>query len=109
MSSKRLEMLEHLIAQGTRDPFHHYAYALELRSIGKSDAAFEKLKEIVKQFPEYVPAYLMGAQLAFDLGRFDEGMAMAQAGIEVAERSKDSRTVRELMGIIDTARKKEER
>jgi hypothetical protein len=62
--SKRLEMFDKLLATGSQDPFHHYARALELRSLGRGTEALAALTQVTRDFPDYVPSYLIAAQLA---------------------------------------------
>ena len=57
--SKRLEMLEQVLAKGSTDPFHHYAHAMELRSVGRKDDALAAFGKVAERFADYVPTYLM--------------------------------------------------
>lgn len=85
--SKRLEYLRKLVVDdGSTDPFHLYAFALELKSTGdfrQSLTTFEKLRATK---PEYVPQYLMAGGVAQQLGDkveakkwFEEGLVRAKA------------------------------
>ena len=62
--SKRLALFDKLLAEGSKDPFHHYARALELRSLGRNDEALAAMVTCTESFPDYVASYLMAAQLA---------------------------------------------
>ena len=62
--SKRLEMFDKLIGGGSKDPFHHYARALELRSLGRNADSLTSLVQVTEDYPDYVPSYLIAAQLA---------------------------------------------
>ena len=94
--SKKLEMLEKLIAGGSKDPFHFYAYALEMKSLERwqdSMGAFEKLRELD---PKYVPQYLMAGGVALQLGKRDDARAWFQQGIERARASGNAHALSEL-------------
>ncbi|MDB4988209.1 MAG: hypothetical protein JWN04_3387 [Myxococcaceae bacterium] len=99
--SKRLELFDKLIAGGSQDPFHHYARAMELRSIGRASDAFASFAEVCARFPDYVPTYLMAAQLAQELGANAEARAHATAGVEAAKRAGNEHALSELTALLD--------
>ena len=67
--SKRLDMFDTMIAKGSKDPFVHYARAMELRSLERFDDALAAYQQVMQAFPDYVPTYLMAGQVAEQLGR----------------------------------------
>ncbi|HEX6246159.1 MAG TPA: tetratricopeptide repeat protein [Polyangiales bacterium] len=85
--SKRLELFDKLLAEGSRDPFHHYARALELRSLGRDSEALGALSGLIEGFPDYVPSYLMAAQLAVAAGDVDRAGRFCDQGLEAARRA----------------------
>lgn len=101
MSASRLEMLKKMVAGGSQDPFHHYALAMELRNgvedLEASLAAFGATRD---RFPDYVPTYLMAAQVAQELERDDEARAWAEQGIARAEAAGDDHAKRELSQLL---------
>lgn len=99
--SQRLAMIEQLIAKGSQDPFHHYARAMELRTLGRNDEALIAFAEVRSKFADYVPTYLMAAQLAQELDRRDEARAWADQGIETARAKGDDHALRELSSLRD--------
>lgn len=99
--SKRLELFDKLIAQGTSDPFHYYARALELRSIARRDEALLALCDVTSRFPDYVPSYLMAAQLAAELGDAARARELATAGVLAARRAGDEHALSELTALLD--------
>jgi predicted Zn-dependent protease len=101
-TSKRLAVIEAIIAKGSKDPFHHYARAMELRSIDRKDEALAALGELTRQHPAYVPTYLMAAQLAQELGRADEARGFADRGIQQARASGDGHALSELTTLRST-------
>lgn len=103
-TSKRLEMIEQLIAKGSVDPFVHYGRAMELRSLGRLADALEAFREVATRFASYVPTYLMAAQIARELGRIDDARDFAARGLDVAKKAGDSHTVSEIeafVGMLD--------
>src|SRR5690606_3773382 len=99
--SKRLQMLEKLLADGSRDPFHHYARALELRSLGRNAEALAALEGLTGSTPDYVPSYLMAAQLAQELGEPERARALASHGMEAATRAGNAHAHGELEAFRD--------
>jgi len=94
--SKRLEMIEQVIAKGSRDPFHHYARAMELRSLGRVDEARAAFASVAADFPAYVPTYLMAAQLALEVGDAASARTHADQGIARARAAGDDHALSEL-------------
>ena len=94
--SKRLEAIEKMLAAGSQEPFHHYARAMELRSLGRSEEALAAFSGVAERFAAYVPTYLMAAQLAAELGRKDTSAGFADRGIEAARRAGDDHALSEL-------------
>jgi hypothetical protein len=100
--SKRLEMIETIIAKGSTDPFHHYARAMELRSLERKDDALAAFAEVRTRFPDYVPCYLMAGQLAIELARNDVAREWLTAGLEAASRARDAHAKSELEALLDS-------
>jgi predicted RNA polymerase sigma factor len=99
--NKRLQMLEKMIAQGTRDPFVRYARALELRAQGELEAALSALDEVRALHPEYVPTFLMAGQLAAQLGRTEDARQRYTQGIAAAKAARDEHARTELQAALD--------
>jgi hypothetical protein len=98
--SKKLELFDKLIAGGSTDPFHHYARALELRSLGRPVDALEALVAVTASFPEYVPSYLIAAQLAQELGSPERARGLTARGVEVATRVGNDHALSELTALL---------
>ena len=99
--NKRLERLEKMIAQGTKDPFVRYARALELRGEGTPEQALTALAEVRELHPEYVPTFLMAGQIAAQLDRIAEARAWLAQGIVVAKTARDEHARSELQSALD--------
>lgn len=98
--SKRLALFDKLINEGSKDPFHHYARALELRSLGRVEEARAAMEGVTQTFPDYVPSYLMAAQLAQQAGQTERARGAAQAGIAAAKRAGNDHALSELQELL---------
>jgi len=99
--SKRLEMLETMIEKGSADPFVHYARAMEHRSQGDLPKALELFGEVAERFEDYVPTYLMAAQVAEKLDRIDDAKDWAERGLQRARNAADAHAQGELQAFLD--------
>lgn len=99
--SKRLEMFDKLLANGSSDPFHYYARAMELRSLGRTSEALDAFADVVARFPKYVPSYLMAAQVAREAGDVARSRELAGAGVEAARTAGDEHALSELSAFVD--------
>jgi len=98
--SKRLELFDKLLANGSTDPFHSYGRAMELRSLGRNEEALAAFMDLIGQNPGYIPSYLMAAQVAQGLGRIDEARSVTERGIEVARREGHDHALSELSALL---------
>jgi tetratricopeptide (TPR) repeat protein len=94
--SQRLAMLEKLIAQGSEDPFVHYACAMELRNLGRSAEALDAFRALRDRFPGYVPTYLMAGQLALELVEAEVAREFLEQGLTRARAAGDAHAESEL-------------
>ena len=102
MSGERLAMLEELLARGSEDPFHHYARAMELRSLGRLEEALGAFGEVRDRFPRYVPTYLMAAQLAAELDDREAARDWARQGVVEARTAGETKARSELEDLLAT-------
>jgi hypothetical protein len=100
--SKRLELFDKLLAEGSRDPFHHYARALELRSLARGTEALAALAQATLDFPDYVPSYLIAAQLAAQAGDAAGAKDFCDRGVKAAERTGNDHALGELRDLRAT-------
>lgn len=98
----RLEMLQTMIARGAKDPFVHYAYAMELRGQGRAQDALAAFQAVRDQFPDYVPTYLMAGQVAADLADIVRAREFMIAGLAVARAAGDDHAASELSSALAT-------
>ena len=98
----RLEMLEKLIEKGSKDPFVHYARAMELRGQGRGADALAAFQAVRDQFPAYVPTYLMAGQLAAELAEYAKSREFLTAGLAAAKAAGDDHATSELSSALAT-------
>lgn len=98
--SKRLEMLEKLIAKGSQDPFVYYARAMELRGLGRGSDSLDAFRELRERFVAYVPQYLMAGQLAAELGDVPLARELFEQGLGQAQLAGDSHAHSELTSAL---------
>lgn len=101
-ADKRLAMLEQVIAKGSTDPFHHYARAMELRSLGRLEDALAAFGDVRARFSTYVPTYLMGAQVAIELDQVETAREWLEQGLLVAHAAGESKAEGELRELLAT-------
>lgn len=92
----RIATFRSFIARTPTDPFPRYGLAMELKTRGDLAEAWAAFSELVDQFPDYVPTYLMAGGTLVALGRKDEAADVYRKGIEVATRRGDQHARREL-------------
>jgi tetratricopeptide (TPR) repeat protein len=98
--NKKLLMLEKLTADGSVDPFHWYALALEYRNLERHDEALQTFTTLRSRSGDYVPMYLMCGQMLDKLARKDEAREWYEAGIVAAKKKGDSHAAGELEGAL---------
>jgi tetratricopeptide (TPR) repeat protein len=92
----RIATFRSFISRSPADPFPRYGLAMELKTRGQLDEAAAAFAELVEQFPDYVPTYLMAGGTLSALGRKAEAAEIYRKGIEVAQRRGDAHARREL-------------
>lgn len=89
-----------MLADDPRDTFLRYSLAMELRSEGDHDASLEKLGELMRDSPPYVPAFFMSAQQLVDMGRIDQARMHLRSGIEQARAQGDAHAAAEMSELL---------
>ncbi len=98
--SKRLELFDKLLAQGSKDPFHFYGRAMELRSLDRNEDALTAFMDLTASHPDYVPSYLMAAQLCQTLGRLEQARTVTENGMASAKRAGNDHALSELSALL---------
>ena len=82
----RIATFKSFIERSPADPFPRYGLAMEHKRRGEFAEAWSVFSEILRDFPDYVAAYLMAGGTLAALGRRAEAGDVYRRGIEVAER-----------------------
>lgn len=92
----RIATFKSFIQRSPNDPFPRYGLAMEHKGRGELDEAWAVFSELLAQFPDYVPTYLMAGGTLVALGRRDEAADVYRRGIEAAGKKRDAHAAREL-------------
>ncbi|MCX5743031.1 MAG: hypothetical protein NT062_11100 [Proteobacteria bacterium] len=96
----RIATFKTFIARTPTDPFPRYGLAMEYKGRGDLAEAWASFSEILGQFPDYVPTYLMAGGTLAALGRKSEAAEIYRQGVEVAGKKGDAHAKRELEGAL---------
>ena len=97
----RIATFKSFIARSPADPFPRYGLAMEHKTRGDLAEAWGVFSELLEQFPDYVPTYLMAGGTLTGLGRKDEAAAVYRRGVEVATRKRDPHARGELESALN--------
>jgi thioredoxin-like negative regulator of GroEL len=96
----RRQMLEEFVARKPDDPFSRYGLAMECMNSGDPTAADQHFRALLQSNAEYVPAYLMYAQLLVRESRATEALTVLSSGIAAAEKKGDQHARSEMEGLL---------
>jgi predicted Zn-dependent protease len=99
MKSRR-QMLEEFIAKKPDDAFSRYGLALECSNTGDTAAADTHFRILTDQFPDYIPAYLMYAQMLARAQRTDDARQILTRGISAAAHQGDAHARSEMESLL---------
>ncbi len=92
----RREKIEAMLADDPRDTFLRYSLALEFRKEGAHEESLERLDELTRDDPPYVPAFFMTGQLLAELQRIPQARDYLRRGIEEARSQGDAHAAGEM-------------
>lgn len=92
----RLDTLELMVSRSPNDPFPYYCLAQEYRSASRPEEALTAFANLRDRFPEYVPQYLMAAQVCESLKRIADARDWLTRGVAAARAKRDSHALGEL-------------
>ena len=96
----RRELLEQFVTQKPDDAFSRYGLALEYMNGGDATNADVQFRELLQRNSEYVPGYLMYAQLLVKESRQEEAKSVLTRGVEMAIRKGDGHARSEMEGLL---------
>ena len=98
----RREKIEAMLADEPGDTFLRYSLAMELDKEGANDSSLEKLAELTRDQPPYVPAFFMASQQLVRLNRVSEARTILCNGIEAARQQNDTHAAGEMSEFLSS-------
>jgi Tfp pilus assembly protein PilF len=96
----RRELLEAFVAQKPDDPFSRYGLAMECVNAGDNTAAENNFQQLLERNTDYVPAYLMFAQMLAKASRPDDAREVLQKGIAAASKAGNTHALSEMESLL---------
>jgi hypothetical protein len=96
----RREKLEQFVAQNPNDAFSRYGLALECIKEEDHAAADKHFRILLEDHADYVPAYLMYAQMLVQQERKVEAKSVLTTGIDAATRQQNQHARSELEALL---------
>lgn len=93
-------MLEEFVGKKPDDAFSRYGLAMECMNGGDTEAANGHFRELLQRNADYLPAYLMYAQMLSRESRVDEARQVLSAGIATADRKGDQHARSEMETLL---------
>ena len=97
----RRELLETFVAQKPDDAFSRYGLAMECMNSGDASAAESNFRELLQRNADYVPAYLMFAQMLAKAIADDDAREVLQKGIAAAEKAGNAHALSEMESLLN--------
>jgi thioredoxin-like negative regulator of GroEL len=92
----RRQVLEEFVEKSPADAFSRYGLAMECVSSGDPAAAIRQFDVLLQQHADYVPAYLMYAQLLARESRPGDAKQILSRGIAAAAQKGDQHAASEM-------------
>jgi thioredoxin-like negative regulator of GroEL len=96
----RRQMLEEFVAKSPEDAFSRYGLAMECMNSGDPAAADAHFRALLERNADYIPAYLMYAQLLARESRAAEAKQILSNGIAAAAKKGDQHARSELEALL---------
>ncbi len=96
----RRKLLESLVAEKPDDAFSRYGLAMECANSGDASAAEANFRELLQRNADYVPAYLMFAQMLVKESRPEEAREVLDRGIAAASKAGNGHALSEMESLL---------
>lgn len=96
----RRAVLEEFVAKKPDDAFSRYGLAMECMNSGDSKAADGHFRALIERNADYVPAYLMYAQMMVRESRTGEARQILSQGIAAAAKKGDGHAQSEMENLL---------
>jgi len=100
LKKTRRQMLEEFVTKKPDDAFSRYGLAMECMNGGDTGAADGHFRELLSRNADYVPAYLMYAQMLSRESRADEARTVLSTGIAAADKKGDQHARSEMETLL---------
>jgi len=100
LKKTRRQMLEEFVTKKPDDAFSRYGLAMECMNGGDTGAADGHFRELLSRNADYVPAYLMYAQMLSRESRADEARTVLSTGIAAADKKGDQHARSEMESLL---------
>jgi predicted Zn-dependent protease len=97
----RRQLLEAFVAQKPDDAFSRYGLAMECVNTGDTSAAESHFRELLQRNADYVPAYLMFAQMLVKQSRPQDAHEILQQGISAASKAGNGHAQSEMEALLN--------
>lgn len=97
----RREMLEEMLAADPKDTFLRYGLALEFAREGQPHEAVTRLRALIADEPNYVPAYFQAAQILLKEGENQPAAELLRGGIATAQAKSDFHAAEEMTALLE--------
>lgn len=96
----RREILEEFLGKKPDDAFSRYGLAMEYVNNGDTAAADKQFRALLEHNPDYVPAYLMYAQMLVREARIGEAKQVLSSGIAAAAKTGNQHARSEMEALL---------
>ena len=96
----RRAMLEEFVARTPNEAFSRYGLAMECMNGGDATAACVHFDSLLRHNADYVPAYLMYAQLLVRESRSQDAREVLNSGIAAAAKKSDQHAISEMETLL---------
>jgi len=93
-------MLQEMLAADPKDTFLRYGLAMELAREGEPEQAVARLRELIVDQPQYVPAYFQAAQILLRESDSAESAEVLRSGIAAARAASDLHAAEEMSALL---------
>jgi thioredoxin-like negative regulator of GroEL len=100
LKKTRRQMLEEFVAKKPDDAFSRYGLAMECMNSGDPAAADTHFRALLHRNADYIPAYLMYAQLLARESRLAEAKQVLTTGIAAAAKKGDQHAAFEMETLL---------
>src|SRR5262245_61484088 len=96
----RRQMIEEMLLAEPNDLFLRYGLALEFAREGEPQEAVARLRALITDRPEYVPAYFQAAQLLLKSGDTASAAELLRLGIAAAQAQSNMHAAEEMSALL---------